>query len=62
MAINQNSAFQRVYFDLPTEVAVKMDERVKVLGVSKKKYLADLVTQDVSNSSNQPATKKRGAK
>lgn len=43
MAINPNSAFVRVIFDLPTPDAIKLDEAVKASGKTKKQWLADTI-------------------
>jgi hypothetical protein len=48
MAINPNSAFVRVVFDLPTPIAIALDEHVRTTGKSKKRYLADLIEATVS--------------
>jgi hypothetical protein len=50
VAINPNSAFVRVVFDLPTPLAIAYDEVVKASGKSKKQHLADLVTAAVAAS------------
>ena len=56
--INPNSAFVRVMFDLPTPIALKLDEAVKASGKSKKKYLADLIETMVGGAVS-TSTKRR---
>jgi len=48
MAINPNSAFVRVTFDLPTPVAIALDEAIRTTGKSKKRFLADLIETTVA--------------
>jgi hypothetical protein len=50
MAINENSAFVRVVFDLKTPVAIAFDKVVKESGKTKKKFLEDLITESVANA------------
>jgi len=50
MAINENSAFVRVVFDLKTPVAIAFDAVVKDSGKTKKKYLEDLITEAVAKA------------
>ena len=44
MSINPNSAFVRIYFDLPTPIAVKFDEAIKASDRSKKAVLTEIVS------------------
>lgn len=50
MAINPNSAFVRVMFDLPTPDALKLDEAVKASGKTKKQWLADTIKAAVDST------------
>lgn len=52
--INPHSAFVRVMFDLPTPIALQLDEAVKASGKSKKQYLADLISAAVSTPAKTP--------
>lgn len=54
MPINPNSAFTRVFFDLPTQVAIQLDEIVRVSGKSKRQYITDVISQHIA-AQNQPA-------
>lgn len=47
MAINQNAPFARHYVDLPTPVAVKLEEAARAAGKSKKAFIADAITAAV---------------
>jgi hypothetical protein len=58
MAIDENSAFTRTVFDLPTPVAIELDRTVKASGKSKKQWLTDAITAAV----NQSSTPKKGRK
>lgn len=48
--INPNSAFVRVFFDLPTPVAIELDEAVKASGKSKRQYISDVISEHVATS------------
>jgi len=50
MPINPNSAFVRVFFDLPTPVAVELDAAVKASGKSKRQYISDVISQHVAST------------
>lgn len=50
MAINPNSAFVRVIFDLPTPDAIKLDEAVKASGKTKKQWLADAIKAAIDST------------
>lgn len=44
----KNLPFRRVYFDVPHEVYAAMEDRAKAVKMSRKDYLAKLVTDDVT--------------
>lgn len=48
MPINPNSAFVRVFFDLPTPVALELDAAVKASGKSKRQYISEVIAQHVA--------------
>jgi len=58
MGINPNSAFVRIYFDLPTQDAIKFDEIAKASGKTKKAYLAELVTSEIARKGTTAKVKK----
>lgn len=43
MAINTDSAWTRVYVDIPTSVASRLDEKAKEKNVTKKKFISDAI-------------------
>jgi hypothetical protein len=55
MAINQNAPFTRVYADIPTPVAVKLEDPQARGGKSKKQFIADAIEAAVNASAPAPA-------
>lgn len=59
MAINPNSAYVRIVFDMPTPQAIKLSEHLKAAGVSRIKYLNDLVARDIESKTKPTAKGKK---
>lgn len=58
MAINLNSPFTRVYADIPTPTAAKLEDPAVRGGKSKKQFIADAIEAAVNASAPAPAAKK----
>lgn len=58
MPINPNSPFTRVYADIPTDVALKLEDSSARGGKSKKQFIADAIVAAV-NGNTQPTKKGR---
>lgn len=43
MAINPNTPFSRIQLDLPTAVALQLEEAAKTSGKTKKQFISDAV-------------------
>lgn len=60
MAINQNAPFTRVYADIPTPVAIRLEDPAARGGKSKKQFIADAIEAAVNASAPSPAAPKKG--
>lgn len=59
MALDPNAPFARVYADIPTAVALKLDSAIGSTGKTKKQFIADAIVAAVNAL---PSNNTRGRK
>jgi hypothetical protein len=62
MAISQTSPFARVIADIPTNIALMLDDPAVRGGKTKKQFIADAIVAAVNASATPPAAPKKGKK